>query len=165
MIQERKEREVPFSAPKPLPASPPAELSVASPSFPDSATKDSNIVPPTAVSQTTERVSLPGPHAERTGIHESTGYRHLFNQPDFTNTWADATSPAGVYPPPVQSSSGFAAAQQLALSTYVNSLSYAKSHQCRDTTFSQLGASQVSLAVLQQSPNDMTTRNIYKSRM
>ena len=138
MIQERNERETPLSAPEPLAASPPAEISIASPSAPESATKDFNIVPPKAVSQITYR-------------------------PYFTDPWVKTTPLTRVYPPSTQSSSGLAAAQQSAPSTYVDSLSYAKSHQYHHATFSQLGASQRILAVPQQSFNDIP-RPIYESR-
>lgn len=162
MIQERKERETSsLSAPEPLAVFPSVEFSVASPSAFDSATKDSNIIPSSAVLQTTEQVSLLETQTGRASIHESMDYRHSFHQSYFTNPWAKTTSLAGVYPPPVQSSSDVIAAQQPALSTYVDSLSYAKSHQYPDPTFSQLGASQGIPAVSQQSFNDMTPRNIY----
>lgn len=130
MIQEQKERETSsLTAPELIAVSAPTEPLIASKLAPAYAPKVSHIVRPSAWLQTMEQLSLPGSQAGRERIYQSMGYRYPLNQPIFSDPWPTTTSVAGVYPVysrAEQFSSGFAAAQQPAPSTYVGSPSYAK---------------------------------------
>lgn len=162
MLQERKERGISsFAAPEPL-AVPPLAEAADSPSAPNPAAKVPSITPASTVSPNTRQERLTEIHIGRSNIYESVGYLHTSNQPCFTNPWEEKMSLAHASPLPVPSSSGFAVPWRYPTSAAVNSPFCAHSHQYIDPPFSELGVSQVSLELVQQSLEDRTPRNIYE---